>query len=220
MRKTNAYFINAMQQTTTLNEMRQILVDSQNYFLYYSGEKIVKAFLKQYATLYPQSKVDIDKDVTRLLKKYINHFSIPSNSRFDLQNFVHVVDENSSHRWLTATNGFSMIRVPTTLHTGMYCLVDNHLYKYNDEEMAFLYPVPSQYTMVGLVKELPVDKVYYEHDELGIHKSAIPSKNWYVFFHNRVHLAPVIVSETIGIGEGRYVTTTPVDLKWIDASYR
>lgn len=216
MSKTNSYFIKTMQQATTLNEIHQILADSQNYFLYYKGEKIVKTFLKQYTTLFPQSKVDVDKDVTRLLKKYINHFSISNNSRFNLQNFVHVVDENSSHRWLTATNGFSMIRVPTALHTGMYCLVDNELYKYNDEEMAFLYPVPSQYTMVGLVKELPTDDLYYEYDDLGIHKSAIPSKNWYVFFHNLTRLAPVIVSETIGIGEGRYVTTTSVDLQWIN----
>lgn len=204
MRKTKSYYVNMINGCKTLPQMLDVIQQSKNGFYGFSGDTIVNAFLQRYSVLFPHSKVDVDKSQIKLIKRYRTLYLTNFGPTFNTRNFVPVADENSSKRWLTATDGYTMIRLPSAFHTGMYCLVNDELFKYSDESIQFLYPVPSQYNHVGLVSDLQFDNGYYHKDSIGVHKSAIPSKKWHVFVHNHVPLAPVVISETNENGKINY----------------
>jgi len=106
--------------------------ESQKADPYFSGDKIVKAFLKRYSELSPNTKVDIDSGTLKRLSKYITHYSIQHESIFRTRNFIHVSDQNSDNRWIASTNGYDMIRIPTSLHTGTYYISEGNLLRNTD----------------------------------------------------------------------------------------
>lgn len=121
------------------------------------------------------------------------------------------VTQSFGRYWLTSVRYSALHRVQTTLPQGQYVLVNNFLYKLNNDDCFTLFPLVSKQVLQGKLKDFPVIKndlqEYYSVNGTKINLHHVFDANWFIFTNAQF---TAVLSETTVIGDDKYSMLQPL----------